>query len=292
MNEQDIFDFGRIKKAIEFITANYKVQPGLDEVAEHVHLSPYHFQRMFTEWAGVSPKRFLQYISIGHAKSLIEHSQATLSDTAYEVGLSGTGRLHDLFVKIEGMTPGEYKNGGESLDINYSFAGTVFGTVLIASTAKGVCYLSFVEDEPQSLNELFGAFPKARYNNTPDNVQQLALSALKSDFSGNDEIRLHVKGTNFQLKVWEALLKIPSGNLSTYGQIANAIDSPRAGRAVGTAVAGNPVGYLIPCHRVIRSTGVIGQYHWGKTLKTAIIGWECAKTSDDQGIQFKLSSDE
>lgn len=280
MNTQQIIDFERIKDAIEYINTNYKSQPNLDEVAEHVHLSPYHFQRMFSDWAGVSPKQFLQYISITHAKNLLKESRASLFDTAYEVGLSGTSRLHDLFVNIEGMTPGEYKNGGENLAINYSFAESPFGEILVASTPKGICYMAFADNEEGAFDSLRSKYPNAKYRNYTDQIQQNAIFIFTQDWSKLDKIKLHVKGTDFQLKVWETLLNIPMGELTTYGDIAKKMNNPKASRAVGSAVGDNPVAFLIPCHRVIQSTGILGEYHWGSLRKAAMIGWEGAKSHD------------
>jgi O-6-methylguanine DNA methyltransferase len=280
MNRQESIDFARIAEAIEYIRANFKDQPNLDEVARSVSLSPSHFQRLFTQWAGVSPKKFLQYMSIEYAKKILKENSATLSDTAYETGLSGTGRLHDLFINIEGMTPGEYKNGGERLVINYSFAETPFGDIIVASTAKGICYMAFIEKngEPEALECLRRKLPNATYSRRLDIMQQNALFIFTQDWSMLREMKLHLKGTEFQLKVWEALLKIPMAKLTTYGDIANHIDAPKASRAVGTAIGDNPVAFLIPCHRVIRSSGELGGYHWGLARKAAIIGWEAAKT--------------
>jgi AraC family transcriptional regulator of adaptative response/methylated-DNA-[protein]-cysteine methyltransferase len=248
----------------------------LDEIAEKVHLSPFHFQRIFTDWAGVSPKKFLQYISIDHAKKLLSE-QATLFDTAFETGLSGTSRLHDLFVNIEGMTPGEYKNGGENLAINYSYAESPFGNIMVASTPKGICHIAFADSEAEGLATLQKIFPNATYKSMVDMIQQNALYIFKHDWSKLNEIKLHLKGTDFQIKVWETLLKIPVGKLSTYGNIASSMGQPTASRAVGSAVGDNPVAFLIPCHRVIQSTGEFGQYHWGSNRKTAMIGWEAAQ---------------
>jgi AraC family transcriptional regulator of adaptative response/methylated-DNA-[protein]-cysteine methyltransferase len=250
----------------------------LEEVAENIHLSPYHFQRLFTDWAGVSPKKFLQYITVEYAKKMLKEEKATLFDAAFEAGLSGTGRLHDLFINIEGMTPGEYKNGGQHLSINYSFAESPFGNILVASTSRGICYMSFADDEMQALQGLQNRFPNASYRQMVDLLQQNVLYIFTHDWSKLHQIKLHLKGTEFQLKVWEALLKIPMGRLSTYGSIARQIEMPRASRAVGSAVGDNPVAFLIPCHRVIQSTGVFGQYHWGNIRKTAMIGWEAAQT--------------
>jgi len=268
-------DYERIKKAIEFIQSNFQQQPDLDAVAKEVYLSPFHFQRLFKDWAGVSPKKFLQYISLQHAKKLLH--QHTVSDTAYETGLSGSSRLHDLFISIEGMTPGEFRNGGEQLQINYSFAETPFGNIIVASTTKGICHLAFAENEKEALLQLQIQFPKAQYRQVVDTIQQNALFIFTQDWKDLSKIKLHLKGTPFQIKVWEALLKIPMGDVSTYSAIANNIKNPNASRAVGTAIGDNPVAFLIPCHRVIRSTGDFGQYHWGSIRKTAMIGWEAAK---------------
>jgi AraC family transcriptional regulator of adaptative response/methylated-DNA-[protein]-cysteine methyltransferase len=272
-------DYERIKKAIEFIQSNFQQQPDLDAVAKEVYLSPFHFQRLFKDWAGVSPKKFLQYISLQHAKKLLH--QHTVSDAAYETGLSGSSRLHDLFINIEGMTPGEYKNGGEQLQINYSFAETPFGNIIVASTPKGVCHLAFADDEKEALQQLQLQFPNAQFRQVVDTIQQNALFIFTQDWKDLSKIKLHLKGTPFQIKVWEALLKIPMGDVSTYSGIANTINNPNASRAVGTAIGDNPVAFLIPCHRVIRSTGDFGQYHWGSLRKTAMIGWEAAKTNSE-----------
>ena len=276
MNDQNT-NYDRIAQAISYIQDNFKLQPNLEEVAEKVHLSPFHFQRLFTEWAGTSPKKFLQYTSIQYAKTLLKENQATLFDTTHEIGLSSTSRLHDLFINIEGMTPAEYKNGGKDLFINYSFADSLFGNILVASTTKGVCYIAFVEDEIQAFAVLQSHFPNANFKQNLDEIQQNALWIFSHDWQKLNQIKLHLKGTDFQLKVWETLLKIPFGRLSTYGNIAKQIDKPNAARAVGTAIGDNPVAFLIPCHRVIQATGKLGGYMWGTTRKTAIIGWEATK---------------
>jgi len=279
MNTQNDINYQRIAEAIDYIKTNFKEQPDLEKVAEQIHLSPFHFQRLFTEWAGVSPKKFLQFISVEHAKSLLKEKQATLFDAAFETGLSGTGRLHDLFIKIEGMTPGEFKNGGETLSINYSFAESPFGKILVASTVKGICYMAFADDETKTFAELKKLYPNAAYHQVVDMIQQNALYIFTKDWNKLNEIKLHVKGSGFQLKVWEALLKVPVGQLTTYGSLAARLDKPLASRAVGTAVGDNPVAFIIPCHRVIQSTGAFGNYHWGSTRKTAMIGWEAAKVA-------------
>ncbi len=279
MNTQENINYHRIAEAIDYIKENFKAQPNLDEVAEKVHLSPFHFQRLFTEWAGTSPKKFLQYISVEHAKKILKEGQATLFETAFETGLSGTSRLHDLFINIEGMTPAEYKNGGSDLAINYSFAESPFGNLIVATTKKGVCYMAFNEDEEGALEDLKAKFPNALFHRKLDLLQQNALFIFQNDWSKLPQIKLHLKGTDFQLKVWETLLKIPMGQLSTYGSIARKIDIPNASRAVGTAIGSNPVAFLIPCHRVIQSSGIFGGYMWGNTRKTAMIGWERAKAN-------------
>jgi AraC family transcriptional regulator of adaptative response/methylated-DNA-[protein]-cysteine methyltransferase len=272
------YHFDRIAKAIQYLSGHFKEQPDLDEVAREMNLSPFHFQRMFTEWAGVSPKKFTQYLSVNYAKSILRDKP--LTDVAFETGLSGTGRLHDLFISIEGMTPGEYKNGGESLLILYDYYESPFGSLLIASTQKGICYMAFENDGQIALQELHLLFPNAGFIHQSDNLHQIALSFVRNYNSEDRKIPLHIKATPFQLKVWEALLKIPSGKLTTYGTIAHNINHPGASRAVGTAVGSNPVALLIPCHRVIQQSGLFGQYHWGSTKKSAIIGWEAAKADN------------
>ncbi len=278
MSAQENINYTRIAAAIEYIKTNFKDQPSLDTIAEKIHLSPFHFQRLFTDWAGTSPKKFLQYISLEHAKKLLTENDATLFEAAHETGLSGTSRLHDLFINIEGMTPAEYKNGGKDLIINYSFTESPFGNLIIASTPKGVCHMAFYDNDEIALSTLKAKFPNAVFNNKSDLFQKNALFIFNNDWSKLPEIKLHLRGTDFQLKVWEALLKIPMGQLSTYGTIAAAIQKPTASRAIGTAIGSNPVAFLIPCHRVIQSTGNIGGYMWGNTRKTAIIGWEGAKS--------------
>lgn len=277
METQVSINYNRIAEAIAYIKENFKSQPHIDEVAEKIHISPSHFQRLFTEWAGISPKRFLQYISIQYAKKMLQEERATLFDATFETGLSSTSRLHDLFVNIEGMTPAEYKNGGKNLHIQYSFAESPFGTLIVASTPKGVCYMAFEEDEEKALNDLKAKFPNARFQQKLDVLQQNALFIFQNDWHKLDKIKLHLKGTDFQLKVWESLLKIPMGKLSTYGSIAEHIGNPKASRAVGTAIGSNPIAFLIPCHRVIQSSGIFGDYMWGSIRKTAMIGWEGAK---------------
>jgi len=268
-----MIDYNRIASAINYIRENSARQPSLEEIAAHVHLSPFHFQRMFKDWAGVSPKKFLQYISVQHARELLQ-KEHTLADASFETGLSGTSRLHDLFISIEAMTPGEFKNGGEHLAIDYTFTDTVFGKIIIAATSKGICKIDFIEDSSAAIRELQKLWPNASLNEKKNEHHKPVIAFFKQDWNNLSKIKLHLKGTPFQLKVWEALLKIPAGSLSTYSSIAGNIDTPNAFRAVGTAIGVNPVAYLIPCHRVIKSTGIIGEYHWGSDRKTSMIGWE------------------
>ncbi len=280
MHPQQQIDFNRIAEAIDFLKNNYKKQPSLEEIAKHVHMSPSHFQKLFTTWAGISPKKFIQYISLNHAKHALRNEQASLFDTAIETGLSGTGRLHDLFINIEGMTPGEYKNGGENLQIQYGFTESIFGKIIIASTPKGICHIAFYDDEALAVSQLIRLFPKAIFREEANAYQQRIPAVFNNQLASLDKINLHIKGTLFQLKVWETLLTIPMGRLTTYGDIAKKINNAKASRAVGSAIGDNPVAFLIPCHRVIQSSGIFGQYMWGAKRKTAIIGWEAAKVEE------------
>lgn len=269
-------NYDKIATAIDYIKSNFKTQPDLQEVAAAVHMSPFHFQRVFSEWAGVTPKKFLQYLTLDYAKNILREEKATVFDAAFEAGLSGTGRLHDLFINIESMTPGEYRNGGKALHINYSFAESPFGNIIVAATPKGICHMAFADDRDKALVSLKEQFPHAQFTQMVDLIQQNTLYIFTQDWSRLSEIKLHLRGTDFQLKVWEALLKIPMGNLTTYSRLAEEINNPKASRAVGSAVAQNPVAFLIPCHRVIKATGDYGEYHWGSTRKNAMIGWEAA----------------
>ncbi|KMQ65518.1 cysteine methyltransferase [Chryseobacterium angstadtii] len=284
MSAQSQIDYNRIAKAIEYIQSNFRLQPSLEEVAEKIHLSPAHFQKIFTEWAGTSPKKFLQFISLEHAKNLLKEEKASLFDTAYETGLSSTSRLHDLFVKIEGMSPAEYKNGGKSLTIYYSFSKSPFGYVMSASTEKGICYMAFEDDKETALGNLKHKFPNASFFEKQDSLQKNALSIFDKDWTKLNTIKLHLKGTDFQLKVWETLLTIPMGKLSTYGNLAEKIGNPGASRAVGTAIGSNPVAFLIPCHRVIQSTGNLGGYRWGSDRKQLMVGWESSQVYSGNSV--------
>lgn len=277
-------NYHRIEKAISYLHEKFREQPSLEDVAAHVNLSPFHFQRLFKEWAGVSPKKFLQYISAEHAKGLLLN-QLTLEEVSHKTGLSSSSRLHDLFLSIEAMTPGEFKNGGQDVVICTSNQSTPYGEVVVASTQKGVCRLMFVDDDDddddESFNILKAEFPNAMIHQKEEEIHQQAAAFFNTDQSGPEKLRLHLRGTPFQLKIWSALLLIPSGNLATYSFIAEKAGNPRASRAAGSAIGQNPVAYLIPCHRVIRSTGIIGNYRWGSARKRAMIGREVSLRGRD-----------
>lgn len=285
-HDQTRHDYRRIEAAITYIAAHYRRAPSLDEVAAAAHLSPFHFQRLFTRWAGVSPKRFARYLSLEHARALLRHDGASCLDAAHEAGLSGPGRLHDMFVRIEAMTPGEYGRGGAGMAISHGFAESLFGEVLVAATPRGICHIAFADDRGAALDRLRLAFPAAEFSPAGAGPQAKAVqAALHMDWSSPTEIRLHLRATPFQIKVWEALLRIPAGRLASYGDVAAAVGAPKASRAVGTAIGANPVAWLIPCHRVIRQSGAVGGYRWGAPRKQAIIGWESARhdTCDMEG---------
>ncbi len=270
-------DYQRIAKAIEYLENNALEQPSLDEVAAAAGLSPFHFQRIFQRWAGVSPKRFLQYLTLQHAKQLLEASEPVL-ETSFECGLSGPGRLHDLFVSVEAVTPGEYKSLGEGLEIRYGVHEGPFGEAFLAVTERGVCHLSFMGPltPEQVLDRLRRQWPGALL--APDTAAAERWSRrIFSNGQPRNPLPVYLKGTNFQIKVWEALLAIPPGNVCSYQGLARALGRPNASRAVAGAVASNPVSYLIPCHRVIRSTGAISGYAGGVTRKRALLGWEAAQ---------------
>jgi len=280
MNILENINYARIEKAVDFILNNFKEEPNLDEVAERINLSPFQFQQLFLDWAGTPPKRFLQYITLQYAKKNLKDNKETLIDKAYQTDLSETCRLHNSFIKIESMLSAEYKSSGKNLSINYSFANSPFGNIIIASTSKGVCYLAFTSNVYVAFEELKNRFPNATFRQEFDLIQQNALMIFQDNLKNPHEIKLHIKGTDFQLKVWEALLEIPMGQLTTYSVIAQKIGNPKASRAVGLAIGSNPVAFLIPCHRVIQSSGIIGGYMWGHIRKTAIIGWEGAKADN------------
>ena len=273
--KNDDYHYEKIAKAIQFLKENQKKQPSLEEIAKYVNLSKFHFQRLFRQWAGVSPKDFLQYLTIEEAKNSLKKGKSTL-ESAYEVGLSGNGRLHDLFLKIEACTPGEFKNRGNGLFIKWDSMDTPFGRTIIAETKRGICKLSFGDNIEDLLSDLKSEYPKALFQ------KELGLNAIlvKTYFDNwtipKNKIGLDLKGTPFQVQVWKALLQIPSAQLVSYKDIAHKINRPNATRAIGTAISKNPIAYLIPCHRVIKANGEFGQYHWGHNRKTNIIGFEKA----------------
>jgi AraC family transcriptional regulator of adaptative response/methylated-DNA-[protein]-cysteine methyltransferase len=271
-------DYQRVEQAILFLEHNAYRQPELKEIAESVNLSEYHFQRLFTRWVGISPKRFLQYLTKEGAKQLLERSENLLS-VAFGVGLSGPGRLHDLFIATEAVTPGEYKARGEGLDIAYGFHPSPFGECLVGLTGRGICHLAFVEDgdHARALEQLKREWARARLVEDPSTTRPLVARIFSLPKDHAVPLSLYLSGTNFQIKVWEALLRIPPGCVATYEDIAAAIGKPSAARAVGNAVASNPIPVLIPCHRVIRKAGDFGNYRYGPARKKAMLGWEMAK---------------
>ncbi len=273
-------DYGRIEKAIRFIEGNVRRQPTLAEVARHVGMSEFHFQRVFSRWAGVSPKTFLQFLTADCARGLLQQSYSVL-DAAYDVGLSSGSRLHDLTIKLYGMTPGEIKAKGSALPIRYGVHPTPFGRCFIATTPRGICGLRFIQPGTTRthLAELREAWPGSTLvqdqRATGATVRRIFEAARRSDVPKND-LALVVRGTPFQIKVWEALLHVPAGHVVSYHGLARRIGRATASRAVGSAVGQNPVAYLIPCHRVIHSTGTVGKYRWGPVRKKALLGWEAA----------------
>jgi AraC family transcriptional regulator of adaptative response/methylated-DNA-[protein]-cysteine methyltransferase len=269
-------DYLRIEQAIRYLEANYQRQPDLAEIAASVHLSEFHFQRLFTHWVGISPKRYLQYLTKESAKNWLKAS-ASLLEAAYASGLSGPSRLHDLFVTCEAVTPGEFKHKGEGLQITYGIHPSPFGECLLAVTGRGICSLMFVpgKDREASLATFRHDWQQAELSEDPARTRPL----LEQVFSSSSErsLPLHLLGTNFQMKVWEALLRIPAGALTTYTAVAQSIGRPTAARAVSNAVAHNPIAYIIPCHRVIRESGEMGGYRYGIPRKRAMLEWETAR---------------
>jgi len=274
-------DYERIEAAIAFLEAHVSDQPGLEEIAAHVGLSEYHFQKLFSRWVGISPKRFLQFLTKEYAKQLLKNSRSVL-DTAHDAGLSGPGRLHDLFVACEAVTPGEYKSGGSGLKITYGFNDSPFGECLVASTDRGICGLFFVRDGNRRgvLTELARIWNRADLTEGGKALAPLTKRIFTpSAWQHHQPLPIMLKGTNFQIKVWEALLRIPAGAAVSYEDVAAAVGAPKAVRAVGSAVGKNPVSYLIPCHRVIRKNAEYGNYGSGTARKKALLGWEAAQIS-------------
>ena len=279
--QQMTSDYYVVERAIAYLERNYKNQPSLEDVANSVGYSPYHFQRLFSRWVGISPKRFLQILTKEHAKELLRKSSPIL-DVAYQTGLSGPSRLQDLFVSCVAVTPGEYKIRGEGLTISYGYHFSPFGECLIAATEKGVCSLIFIHkgDHREAYQVLRNRWEKSDLRNDPAQTASI-MEKIFSFYAGAGQTPLHIflRGTNFQLKVWEELLQIPVGSVVSYQDIARRIGVPDAYRAVGSAVAQNPIPVIIPCHRVIRKMGAFGEYRWGASRKKAILGWEMAKSS-------------
>ncbi|MEG4498862.1 methylated-DNA--[protein]-cysteine S-methyltransferase [Microcoleus sp. F10-C6] len=276
-------DYHRIAGAIAFMRQHHLNQPTLATVAQHIGLSEYHFQRLFTQWAGISPKRFLQYLTVEYAKSKITQTKSLL-DLTFDVRLSSPGRLHDLFVNLEAMSPGEFKAGGAGLQIRYGIHDTPFGTSLIATTARGICNLYFLEttDEQTAAQRLQLTWKKAEIIRDEQTTQSLRDLIFNSEtLSEQKPLTLLVKGTNFQIQVWRALLQLPFGAIATYQTIAQMVARPTAARAVGNAIGKNAIGYLIPCHRVIRESGELGGYGWGVERKIVMLGWEASRTICD-----------
>lgn len=286
MNTTNTHTYEQIARAIDYLTANFRQQLPLGQLAQTANLSEFHFQRLFTEWAGVSPKRFSQYLTLEHAKAQLR-TGALLTDAAYDVGLSGTGRLHDLFVTIEGVTPGQFKQAGAGLALTYGVFNSPFGPYVLGVINGKIAVLHFLAvdsaEEPDVPGQIAAkAWPEAQLCHDPLAIEPIAnqifsVIGVVSAQPRNPPLRVLMRGSAFQLKVWEALLKIPEGRLVSYDQIAMAIGQPAASRAVGMAIGSNPVGYLIPCHRVIKKTGLFGGYRWGTGRKQAMLGWEAAR---------------
>lgn len=273
-------DYGTVEDAIHFLEEHYQDQPTLKEMAQSVHLSEYHFQRLFSRWVGISPKRFLQYLTKEKARQMLNDSEDVLR-TTYESGLSGPGRLHDLLVSCEAVTPGDMRRRGQGLTIRYGFHSSPFGECLVAVTERGICGLMFVQDANRQmpLAELRANWPEAEFEHDLAGTESIVedIFGLFQKQSPNP-MRLYLSGTNFQLKVWEALLRIPAGSIVSYQDISLFIGMPGGSQAVGNAISRNPIPVLIPCHRVIRKSGDFGKYHWGSSRKKAMLGWEMARS--------------
>ncbi len=277
-------DYDAVRKAITFLTDNWTHQPSLEELAAHLDMSAAHCQKLFKRWCGLSPKAFVQAITLDNARGLLTGSGSVL-DCAYELGLSGGGRLYDLFVDHEAMTPGDYKRRGAGVDMAYGFHSSPFGDTLILATDRGVAGLAFVNDDAgqtreQTLGDMMQRWPAATYREAPGKTAPLIQHIFDiDDWTREQPVRLVLIGTDFEVRVWEALLKIPMGRAVSYTDVAKHIGRPKASRAVGSAVGRNPISFVVPCHRVLRTDGSLGGYHWGLTRKRAMIGWETGRTS-------------
>ncbi|TYC54170.1 methylated-DNA--[protein]-cysteine S-methyltransferase [Rhodobacterales bacterium] len=266
-----------VKKTLERITRDWRDQPSLEQLAREVGLQPIQLQRVFSRWAGLTPKQFLQAITLDHAKALLRDSTSVL-DTSFEVGLSGSSRLHDLFVTHEAMTPGDYRNRGAGLEIAYGFHPSPFGQVLVMATEKGLAGMGFADEggEAEALEDMSRRWPAARFVSDPKGTARYARRVFDpAEWQQDQPLNIVMIGTDFEIRVWQALLKIPMGRATTYSDVAEAVGKPSASRAVGTAVGRNPISFVVPCHRVLAKGGSLGGYHWGLTRKRAILGWEC-----------------
>ncbi|MCI0536265.1 MAG: methylated-DNA--[protein]-cysteine S-methyltransferase [Verrucomicrobiales bacterium] len=279
-------DYKRIARVIEYLDEHYTDQPDLPMLAEHVGLSPFHFHRLFSAWAGITPKDFVECLTLNHAKELLRQGESVL-DAALATGLSGPGRLHDLCIKLEAASPGEIKSGGAGCEIRFGFAKTPFGNWLAAENSKGICHVGFVEQRTSAASAtLYESWPEAEFTRDDSVAARLAALVFENSkpVTSRPALRAFVRGTEFQVRVWRALLQVPSGALVSYGRLASLVGHPRASRAVGSAVGQNPLAYLIPCHRVIRETGVVKGYRWGDTRKRALLAWESAKTANIRNV--------
>jgi AraC family transcriptional regulator, regulatory protein of adaptative response / methylated-DNA-[protein]-cysteine methyltransferase len=276
-------DYALIRRAIAFLSETWAEQPSLDRLSQHLGLSPAHCQKLFKRWCGLSPKEFVQAITVDHARGLLAGSASVL-DAAFEVGLSGGSRLHDLFVSHEAMTPGDYKRRGEGLEMTYGFHHSPFGEALLIATDRGLAGLAFVDEDKgqtrqDALADMMQRWPKARYVEAPSKTAAYASQVFGWESSRDQPVRLVMIGTDFDVRVWETLLKIPMGRAVSYIDIARHIGAPQASRAVGSAVGRNPISFVVPCHRVLRGDGNLGGYHWGITRKRALIGWEMGRVA-------------
>ncbi|MFT6785978.1 MAG: AraC family transcriptional regulator of adaptative response [Dinoroseobacter sp.] len=284
-NTEDRYHYALVRRAIEALDAAGGANVSLEALAGEVNLSPAHFQRVFSRWAGVSPKKLQHYLALGHAKALLEEQFTTL-ETSHAVGLSGPGRLHDLFVNWEAMSPGDYAAGGAGLTIRWGWFDSPFGPALIMGTLKGICGIGFADEvgPQETRTDLMARWPKADFVEDRAALAPLAAQAFPS--TGASTASLYLIGAPFQIKVWEALLRVPSGHVTTYSEIASSIGNPRAVRAVGSAVGRNPIGWLVPCHRALRKTGGLGGYHWGLPMKRAMLAFEAAHLDTDTAAKL------
>lgn len=280
---EPLADYERVKQALTFLSENWREQPSLERIAAEMNLSPPHFQKLFTRWAGISPKEFLQALTLDHAKAMLANA-ANVLDTAYESGLSSPGRLHDLFVTYEAVTPGEYKARGQGLTIRYGWSPSPFGQALVMASERGLTGLAFADvgEEETALADMMARLPRANYVEDSQTVARYARTIFQNMKTGDVPLRLHIIGSDFEISVWETLLKIPAGAAATYSDIARVIERPKAVRAVGTAVGRNPISFVVPCHRVLGKSGTLCGYHWGLTRKKAILGWERGKILQSQ----------